>query len=60
MRAHMYAANYANFEHARATFDEVPAQASLGNCVECGTCSARCANNVRIGERVADLKSMYA
>jgi predicted aldo/keto reductase-like oxidoreductase len=59
MRAHMYAANYANFEHARATFDEIPAQASLGSCAGCTTCSARCANNVRIGERVADLKTMY-
>lgn len=60
MRTHMYAANYANFEHARATFEEVPAQASLGNCSDCAVCSARCATNVRIGERMADLRSMYA
>jgi uncharacterized protein len=60
MRTHMYAANYANFEQARATFEEIPAQASLGNCATCVGCSARCANNVRIGERVADLKSIYA
>ena len=60
MRAHMYAANYANFERARATFEEVPARASLGNCATCADCSARCANNVRIRERVADLRAMYA
>jgi uncharacterized protein len=60
MRTHMYAASYANFEHARATFEEIPAHASLGTCSGCTTCSARCANNVRIGERVADLKAMYA
>ena len=48
MRTHMYAANYANFEHARATFEQIPKHASLGNCVECGTCTARCAHNVRI------------
>jgi len=60
MRTHMYAANYGNFEHARATFDDIPEQASLGNCVDCDSCSARCANTVRIGERVADLKAMYA
>jgi predicted aldo/keto reductase-like oxidoreductase len=59
MRTHMYAANYANFEHARATFEAIPANASLGNCADCATCSARCANNVRIGERVADLRTMY-
>jgi len=60
MRTHMYAANYANFEHARATFDEIPAKASLGNCADCATCSARCANSVRIGDRLADLRTMYA
>jgi len=60
MRTHMYAANYANFEHARATLDEIPAQASLGNCAGCARCSARCANNVRIAERLADLMTMYA
>ena len=59
MRTHMYAANYGNLEHARATYDSIPAHVSLGNCVNCSTCSARCANNVRIAERVADLKSMY-
>ncbi|MGE5358654.1 MAG: aldo/keto reductase [Bacteroidales bacterium] len=60
MRTHMYAANYANFEHARATFEEIPRHASLVNCTSCSTCSAQCANNVRIGDRVADLKAMYA
>jgi len=60
MRTHMYAASYANFEQARATFEEIPADASLRNCTDCAQCSARCANNVRIGERVADLKAIYA
>jgi hypothetical protein len=60
MRTHMYAANYANFEQARATFEEIPRQASLANCADCAACSARCANNVRIGERVADLRTMDA
>ena len=60
MRTHMYAANYANFEQARATFDEIPANASLRRCTACPECSARCIGNVRIGERLADLKTMYA
>jgi predicted aldo/keto reductase-like oxidoreductase len=60
MRTHMYAANYANFEQARATFQEIPEEAGLGNCGDCARCAARCVNNVRIGERIADLKLMYA
>jgi hypothetical protein len=60
MRTHMYAASYANFEQARATLEEIPAQASLRNCTDCPHCSARCANNVRIGDRVADLRMIYA
>lgn len=60
MRTHMYAASYANFEQARATLAEIPAEASLRNCTDCADCSARCANNVRIGERIADLRMMYA
>lgn len=60
MRTHMYAANYANFEQARATFEEIPAEIGLGVCVRCPSCTARCAHDVRIGQRVADLKSMYA
>ena len=60
MRTHMYAANYANFERARATFEEIPAEASLRNCADCAQCSARCANNVRINERIADLRTIYA
>lgn len=59
MRTHMYAAGYANFEQARATFEEIPETAGLSNCASCSHCSARCVNNVRIGERIADLKTMY-
>lgn len=60
MRTHMYAANYANFEQARATFEEVPAGASLGQCASCGSCVAECVTNVRIAERISDLKAIYA
>ncbi len=59
MRTHMYAACYANFEQARATLEEIPAYAGLKNCSDCSQCSARCVNNVRIGERIADLKTTY-
>jgi uncharacterized protein len=59
MRTHMYAANYANFEQARATFEEIPENASLKNCRDCSKCAARCVNNVKIQERIADLKTIY-
>jgi aryl-alcohol dehydrogenase-like predicted oxidoreductase len=60
MRTHMYAANYANFELARATFEEIPPEAGLRLCEGCTGCVARCGHDVRIGQRVADLKAMYA
>jgi predicted aldo/keto reductase-like oxidoreductase len=59
MRTHMYAACYANFDQARAAYEEIPETAGLKNCVDCAHCSARCVNNVRIQERIADLKTMY-
>jgi predicted aldo/keto reductase-like oxidoreductase len=60
MRTHMYAACYSNFHQARATLEEIPVNAGLKNCSDCSDCSARCANNVRIGERIAELKTIYA
>jgi predicted aldo/keto reductase-like oxidoreductase len=60
MRTHMYAAKYGNFVHARATLDEIAANASLANCSQCsGECSAKCANHVGIAENIRDLKAMY-
>jgi len=60
MRTHMYAANYTNFDQARRTLEEIPEHAGLQICVDCTGCSARCANRVRISERIAELKLIYA
>jgi predicted aldo/keto reductase-like oxidoreductase len=60
MRTHMYAANYTNFEQARSTLDEIPEHAGLRNCSTCASCSARCAHQVTIRERIAELKLIYA
>ena len=60
MRTHMYTANYANFEQARATLEEIPAPAGIAACATCATCTAQCAHTVQIAQRVRDLKSMYA
>ena len=59
MRTHMYAAKYGNFVHARATLDEIAADASLKNCANCSECGARCANYVSIANNIRDLKTMY-
>jgi predicted aldo/keto reductase-like oxidoreductase len=60
MRVHMYAANYSNFDQARRTLDELPAEEGLRNCTLCEDCRAGCANQVRIGERISELKLIYA
>jgi predicted aldo/keto reductase-like oxidoreductase len=60
MRVHMYAANYSNFDQARRTLDEVPPEEGLRNCSLCDECRAACADRVRIGERISELKLIYA
>ncbi len=60
MRVHMYAAQYANFQHARQTLNDIPKQNGLANCLLCTTCTAECANTVDIGRRIDELKLIYA
>ncbi len=59
MRTHMYTAQYANFHQARMTLNEIPAGRGLSACGSCDDCIARCANNVDIPGRVAELKLVY-
>ncbi len=59
MRTHMYAAQYANFEHARATLNSIPRKAALDACRDCSTCTAECANSVNIPRRIGELKLIY-
>jgi predicted aldo/keto reductase-like oxidoreductase len=59
MRTYMYAAQYANFTHARMTLDEIPARQSIFVCGTCAECTARCSNSVNIANRIDALKSMY-
>jgi predicted aldo/keto reductase-like oxidoreductase len=61
MRTHMYAVQYGNFHHARATLGEIPRELGLGICASCSHCSAICANRVvDVARRIADLKLIYA
>lgn len=60
MRVHMYAAQYANFQHARAELNEIAKEKSIYVCGSCPECVASCVNQVDIKNRVENLKSMYA
>jgi predicted aldo/keto reductase-like oxidoreductase len=60
MRTHMYAAQYANFHHARATLDEVPRGRGLDACTACRACTARCVRAVDIARNIEELKLIYA
>lgn len=60
MRTHMYAAQYANFYHARAVLDDIAPGRGLAACTSCTDCSAHCARTVDIPTRISELKTMYA
>ncbi len=60
MRTHMYAAQYTNFYHARATLDEVPEGRGLDACTACPSCLARCANGVDIARNMEELCVIYS
>lgn len=59
MRTFMYAAQYANFTHARMTLDGIPASRSLTACGSCAACTARCGHAIDIARRIDTLKSIY-
>jgi predicted aldo/keto reductase-like oxidoreductase len=60
MRTHMYAAQYANFQHARATLGEIEAGRGLERCSGCGACAVRCRHSVDVAARIEELKLIYA
>jgi predicted aldo/keto reductase-like oxidoreductase len=60
MRTHLYAVQYADFQHARQTLDEIDRHRSVQVCTSCSTCSARCANSVNIPRKIGELKLIYA
>ncbi len=59
MRTYMYAAQYANFTHARMTLDEIPARQSIFACGSCAECTVRCSNSINVAGRIDALRSMY-
>jgi len=59
MRTYMYAAQYANFAHARLTLDGIAPGRGITACGSCAECTARCSSAIDIGGRIGALKSMY-
>ena len=59
MRTYMYAAQYANFAHARMTLDEIPPRQGISTCSSCSACTAQCSHSIDIPRRVSTLKSIY-
>jgi predicted aldo/keto reductase-like oxidoreductase len=60
MRTHMYAAQYANFHHARVTLDEIEEGRGLDGCSGCGACTVRCPHSVDVAAKIEELKLIYA
>jgi uncharacterized protein len=60
MRTHMYAAQYRNFYHAKATLNGIPSEYGLNACKQCSECSAKCPNSFDISGRINELKTIYA
>lgn len=58
MRTYMYAYQYRNIEHARATEQTIPRSASIRNCISCNECSAHCARLINIAQRISSLKDL--
>jgi predicted aldo/keto reductase-like oxidoreductase len=59
MRVYMYAAQYGNFEHARATYEDIPKDRNLRVCSTCSSCAAECSNFVSIAKRLETLQHIY-
>lgn len=59
MRTHMYAFCYAKTYQARDILLEIPKGKGLDACLSCGSCQAKCTNEVDIEKRINDLKKTF-
>ena len=57
MRSHMYAVQYSNPELARSTLSSIEAGRGLDVCRSCGECPVACRHDVKIGMKIAHLKT---
>jgi len=59
MRTYMYAAGYKNFIHSRFTYDQIPEEDNLSNCLDCKECTVECQNGLNIPANIKQLKYIY-
>ncbi len=59
MRTHMYAAQYADFQLARQTLQDIPSGRGFSHCDSCDSCAAQCVNSVDIPSKIDELKLIY-
>lgn len=59
MRTYMYAAGYNNFEHSRLTYEQIPENKNLANCMDCKNCTAKCVNGINIPHNIRQLKVIF-
>lgn len=60
-RSLMYAeGGYRNISLARATYAELPRQATAATCVDCEGCSARCVNGLDIADKMDRARTVLA
>jgi uncharacterized protein len=58
MRTHMYASAYGNIHMTHMTHRAIPADQGLDICRNCEECVAQCRNQVKIAQRLGELKEM--
>jgi len=59
-RSLMYAEGYGRLELARATYRELPAEASAKACLDCAECTARCVHGIDVAERVRRARALLS
>jgi len=60
MRTSMYLMQYSNIYEAKNTLNMIDNGRGISNCIGCDSCKAICNNRVNIGERIKDLKVLFA
>lgn len=59
MRVHMYLACYGNLKQARSTLEDISLGKGLTNC-KCRVCRVECSKGVPVGERIDELRRLFA
>jgi uncharacterized protein len=60
LRAMMYADGYGEFALGRAQFHTMPARLQAVRCGDCGDCTVKCPNGIRIVERLTRAQECFA